>query len=277
LKPQTEQRHTACILYTSPPHRSQSTFSYSLRQAVWIGVIGRGGRLGGSDEVGSDMRELSHMDDMAAARGVMVDEQLARRGIKDARVLAAMRRVPRELFVPAESRGFAYADRALPIGEGQTISQPLIVAAMTEALQLQPGDRVLEVGTGSGYQAAILGELASQVTTVERRADLAEAARTRLASLGYTNVAVVVGDGSQGWKANAPYDAVLVAAGSPSIPASLTTQLADGGRLVIPIGPRDHQVLTLVRRMGERLQRSDMDGCVFVPLVGQEGWDESDM
>jgi protein-L-isoaspartate(D-aspartate) O-methyltransferase len=217
------------------------------------------------------------MDDSAGVRASMVAEQLARRGIRDARVLAAMRRVPREEFVPPESRALAYADRALPIGDGQTISQPYIVASMTEALQLEPADRVLEVGTGSGYQAAILGELASHVVTVERRADLAERARVKLASLGYANVAVVVGDGTLGWAENAPYDAILVAAGSPGVPASLTAQLADGGRLVVPVGPRDHQVLTVIRRVGDRFERSEMDGCVFVPLIGAEGWDESDM
>src|SRR5256885_4290395 len=212
------------------------------------------------------MRELSHMDDSAGAREAMVDEQLARRGIKDPRVLAAMRRVPRELFVPPESRPFAYADRALPIGEGQTISQPLIVAAMTEALQLLPTDRVLEVGTGSGYQAAILGELSSHVVTIERRADLADAARTRLAALSYANAVVVLGDASLGSPEKAPYDAILVAAGSPRIPTSLTAQLAAGGRLVIPVGSHDHQMLTLVRRIGAGRQQAPLGGCVFAPL-----------
>jgi protein-L-isoaspartate(D-aspartate) O-methyltransferase len=217
------------------------------------------------------------MDDSAAARAAMVEDQLARRGINEPRVLAAIRRVARDRFVPPEWRALAYADRAVPIGEGQTISQPYIVATMTEALQLRPSDRVLEVGTGSGYQAAILGELASEIVTIERRADLAERARATLAALGYTNVAVVVGDGSLGWQDAAPYDAILVAAGSPSVPASLTAQLADGGRLVIPIGPREHQVLTVVRRVGDRFQQSDAGGCVFVPLIGKEGWDASNM
>ena len=163
-----------------------------------------------------------------------------------------MRRVPRDVFVLPESRGLAYADRALPIAGGQTISQPYIVAAMTEALQLQPADRALEVGTGSGYQAAILGELAGQVTTIERHATLADRARATLASLGFANITVIVGDGSRGWPDGAPYNAILVAAGAPAVPPSLTAQLADGGRLVIPVGPREHQILTVIRRYRRR-------------------------
>jgi len=202
----------------------------------------------------------------------MVDEQLAARGVKDARVLDAMRRVPRDAFVPAESRALAYTDRALPIAGGQTISQPYMVAVMTEALQLQPADRVLEVGTGSGYQAAILGELAGHVTTIERHAELADRARATLASLGYANVMVLIADGSRGWPDGAPYDAILVAAGSPQVPPSLKAQLADGGRLVVPVGPREHQTLTLIRRVGERFHEAKREGCVFVPLIGEEGW-----
>jgi protein-L-isoaspartate(D-aspartate) O-methyltransferase len=207
----------------------------------------------------------------------MVHGQLTSRGIRDARVLDAMRRVPRDAFVPRESRGLAYTDRALPIAGGQTISQPYMVALMTEALELQPADRVLEVGTGSGYQAAILGELAARVTTIERHAELADGARATLASLGYANVTVVVGDGSRGWPEGAPYDAILVAAGSPRVPPSLTTQLADGGRLVVPVGPREHQTLTLVRRVGGQLVEATREGCVFVPLIGEEGWPTHEM
>jgi protein-L-isoaspartate(D-aspartate) O-methyltransferase len=217
------------------------------------------------------------MPDNADARAVMVDEQLARRGIKDARVLEAMRRVPRDAFVPPESRPLAYADRALPIGGGQTISQPYMVAVMTEALELRPTDRVLEVGTGSGYQAAILGELAAEVTTIERRADLAELARATFASLHLANIEVVVGDGSRGWPEGAPFDAILVAAGSPRVPPSLMAQLADGGRLVIPVGSHEHQTLTIVRRLGERFDETAREGCVFVPLIGEEGWDGPEM
>jgi protein-L-isoaspartate(D-aspartate) O-methyltransferase len=212
------------------------------------------------------------MADGEDARAAMVEEQLVARGIRDADVLAAMGRVPREAFVPPESRMLAYADRALPIGGGQTISQPYMVAAMTEALQLRPTDNVLEVGAGSGYQAAILGALAATVTTIERRAELAEWARLNLASIHCGNVAVVVGDGSRGWPAAAPYDAILVAAGAPGVPPSLTAQLAEGGRLVLPVGPLGHQVLTIVRRVGDQLAESTREGCVFVPLIGEEGW-----
>jgi protein-L-isoaspartate(D-aspartate) O-methyltransferase len=203
-----------------------------------------------------------------------IDDQLVARGIRDARVLDAMRRVPRHVFVEPGTQGLAYADRALPIGGGQTISQPYMVAAMTEALRLQGTERVLEVGTGSGYQAAILAELARDVVTIERYADLADAARARLAALGYHNVRVIVGDGSLGSEADAPYEGILVAAASPRIPASLKRQLADGGRLVIPIGPPDQQFLTVVHREGAVFTQSIGDGCVFVPLVGAEGWPE---
>ena len=212
------------------------------------------------------------MDDAAESRAAMVDEQLAPRGIRDLRVLAAMRRVPRERFVPIDSRARAYSDRALPIGGGQTISQPYIVAVMTQALALRESDRVLEVGTGSGYQAAILAELAADVTTIERRADLAAAARDLLAQLHYANVTVVVADGTRGFESRAPYDAILVAAGAPRVPPALLVQLADGGRIVIPIGPHEHQVLTVVRRTGSTFQHIEREGCVFVPLIGEGGW-----
>jgi protein-L-isoaspartate(D-aspartate) O-methyltransferase len=205
----------------------------------------------------------------------MVDTQLAARGIRDRRVLGAMRRVPRERFVPPAVNDHAYADRALPIGAGQTISQPYIVAAMTEALGLARGDRVLEVGTGSGYQAAILAELANEVITIERRADLADEARERLRALGYQNVTVIVGDGSLGYAERAPYDAVLVAAAAPRVPDALRAQLAHGGRLIIPVGPHGQQVLTLVRRNGDDFHESARDGCIFVPLIGAGGFPES--
>lgn len=203
-----------------------------------------------------------------------IDDQLVARGIRDPRVLDAMQRVPRHLFVEPHTQGLAYADRALPIGDGQTISQPYMVAAMTAALRLEGGERVLDVGTGSGYQAAVLAEVAREVVTIERRADLADAARDRLAALGYRNVRVVVGDGSLGFADAAPYGGILVAAASPRIPWSLKRQLADGGRLVIPVGPPDQQFLTIVERDGDAFSESVREGCVFVPLVGAEGWPE---
>lgn len=213
------------------------------------------------------------MDDQSAVRAAMVDTQLAARGIRDPRVLDAMRKVPRERFVPAALQERAYEDRALPIGAGQTISQPYIVALMTEALAIRAQDRVLEVGTGSGYQAAILGELAAEVITIERHANLAEEARARLSALGYRNVTVVVGDGSLGYSERSPYDAMLVAAAAPRVPDALLAQMIDGGRLVVPVGPLGHQMLTLVRRTGAEFKESARDGCVFVPLIGAGGFD----
>jgi len=202
-----------------------------------------------------------------------IDEQLAARGIRDPRVLDAMRRVPRHAFVPDDSQALAYTDRALPIGNGQTISQPYIVAAMTQALMLTGSEHVLEIGTGSGYQAAILGELARDVVTIERRPELARLATTTLAALGYTNVEVVVGDGTVGYPGAAPFDAILVAAGAPRVPDALRGQLArDGGRLVIPIGPPEQQWLVVVTRNGDSYTESKGVGCVFVPLVGADGW-----
>jgi protein-L-isoaspartate(D-aspartate) O-methyltransferase len=202
-----------------------------------------------------------------------IDEQLLARGVADARVLDAMRRVPRDAFVPEQARSEAYADRALPIGGGQTISQPYMVAVMTEALRLTGSERVLEVGTGSGYQAAVLAELAREVITVERLPDLADAARARLAALGYANVHVIVGDGSIGSPPHAPFAGILVAAGAPHLPEALKRQLSfDGGRLVIPIGPAEQQRLTVVTRDGDRFTESTGVGCVFVPLLGDEGW-----
>ncbi len=202
-----------------------------------------------------------------------IHDQLIARGIADARVLAAMRRVPRDVFVPEASRADAYADRALPIGSGQTISQPYMVAAMSEALRLTGGERVLDVGTGSGYQAAVLAELAREVITVERVPELAEAARSRLAALGYTNVDVIVGDGTLGVAEGAPFAGILVAAGAPRAPEALKAQLSPaGGRLVIPIGPPEQQWLTVIVRDGDRFVESTGTGCVFVPLIGVQGW-----
>ncbi len=206
----------------------------------------------------------------------MVETQIARRGIRDPRVLEAMRRVPRHRFVPPDQADAAYQDRPLPIGLGQTISQPYMVALMTECLQLTGDENVLEVGAGSGYQAALLAELARQVTSVERHALLAEHARQVLAELGYANVTVVVGDGTLGWPAHAPYDAIIVTAGAPRVPQALKDQLADGGRLVIPVGSGGFQSLLRITRQGARFKEEDFGGCVFVPLIGAQGWGEDE-
>ncbi|MGB8541311.1 MAG: protein-L-isoaspartate(D-aspartate) O-methyltransferase [Candidatus Acidiferrales bacterium] len=219
-------------------------------------------------------------DKFEAARQEMVARQLRARGITSQRVLDAMASVPRHLFVSSEQSASAYADEPLPIGSGQTISQPFIVAAMSEALSLQGGERVLEVGAGSGYQAAILSLLARDVTAVEAQPALASQARERLSRLGYTNVRVEVGDGSMGWPPItssagppvAPYEAILVAAAAPAVPPPLIEQLAEGGRLVIPVGKSDRQeLLRIVKRDGATTQES-LYACRFVPLLGHYGW-----
>ena len=213
------------------------------------------------------------MVEFAEARARMVAEQLEARGVRDRGVLQAMGRVPREAFVAPSDQWRAYADQALPIGEGQTISQPYMVAAMTAALAINTAGRVLEIGTGSGYQAAILAELAGEVISIERHAALAETARQRLAALGYANVTVIVGDGSIGGAPGAPYDGILVAAAAPRVPEALKRQLSDGGRLVIPVGSPGQQDLVVIRRdPGGQFFESTRDPCVFVPLIGQEGW-----
>lgn len=204
----------------------------------------------------------------------MVDEQLRRRGIHEPRLLQAMLKVPRHRFVPAEHRHLAYVDGPLPIGAGQTISQPYIVALMTQLLLLEGEEKVLEVGTGSGYQAAILGELAREVHTIERHAELAERARSLLQELGYTNIHVHVGDGSLGLAEYAPYQAILVTAAAPKAPPALLEQLADGGRLVIPVGGQWGQMLERWTRRGARYEQEEFVPVAFVPLRGEAGWKE---
>ncbi len=202
----------------------------------------------------------------------MVREQLLSRGIRDPRVLAAMGKVPRHLFVPDELRNEAYDDHPLPIGEGQTISQPYMVALMIEALGLKGEERVLEVGTGSGYEAAILAELCAQVFSVERLEELATRARGRLSSLGYGNVSTRVGDGTLGWAEHAPYEAVVISAAAPCIPRPLLEQLKPGGCLVLPMGEEDLQALVRIRKDKEGLKEDYFGECRFVKLLGTYGW-----
>ncbi len=210
-------------------------------------------------------------DSLQLQRERMVRTQLAERGIRDARVLDAMRDVPRHEFVPKTLRHEAYEDHPLPIGEGQTISQPYIVAAMLEHLALQAGDqtaeRVLEVGTGSGYVTALLSLLCTEVYSVERHAQLAALAESTLHRLGYRNVKIRVGDGSQGWPEYAPFDAILVSAATPEMPPALFSQLREGGRMVVPVGPPSSQELQLIRKIGGQPEVRVLEGCRFVPLV----------
>ena len=208
----------------------------------------------------------------AVLRERMVREQIEARGVTDLRVLEAMRRVPRHLFVPPDYRDLAYSDGPLPIGHGQTISQPFIVAYMTALLRLKCDEKVLEIGTGSGYQAAVLAHLAREVHTVERIPALAEQARQRLEALGLDNVTVHLGDGTLGLPELAPFDAILVTAAAPKVPQSLLDQLADGGRLVIPVGSRGVQYLERWLRFGDEFRRQVLDPVAFVPLIGEEGW-----
>ncbi|CAN5697785.1 protein-L-isoaspartate(D-aspartate) O-methyltransferase [soil metagenome] len=210
--------------------------------------------------------------DLDRRREQMVEAQIVARGLRDERVLDAMRHLPRHRFVPPELESNAYEDRPLSIGWGQTISQPLIVAMMTASLKLQSEHRVLEIGTGSGYQAAVLAQLARHVTTIERHERLAASAQSLFAELGILNVTVLIGDGTLGVPDGAPYDRILVTAGAPAVPAALQTQLADGGRLLIPIGPPSLQYLTAVDRHGEAFETQAGSPCIFVPLIGQEGW-----
>lgn len=219
------------------------------------------------------MTALAHDDDCAAARARMVDAQLRERDIADPRVLDAMGRVPRHLFVPEDLRDQAYDDGPLPIGAGQTISQPYMVARMLELLELGGAERVLEVGCGSGYVAALLALLASEVFAVDIVRSLCDLARSRLEALGLANARIEWRDGTQGWLEHAPFDAIVVSAGAPRVPALLLDQLVDGGRLVAPVGERARQVLVRVIRRGGEYDVEEDVPCRFVDLLGRYGWD----
>ena len=212
-------------------------------------------------------------DAYEAARARMVEEQLVQRGITDERVLSAMRRVPRHLFVEVPLRERAHGDHPLPIGEEQTISQPYIVGLMSQLLELRGQEKVLEVGTGSGYQTAVLAELARRVCSIERLPRLAERARTLLEHLGYDNVWVRVGSGTLGWPDEAPFDRILVTAGGPSIPPPLFQQLGEGGRMVVPVGDVANQTLTVVEKVRGEMKTRSCGDCKFVKLVGKYAWD----
>ena len=213
--------------------------------------------------------------DFEVMRKMMVEEQLIPRGIADKRVLDAFRKVPRHKFVPEELWQNAYNDYPLPIGEGQTISQPYMVALMTQVLNLTGEEKILEVGTGSGYQAGILAELVQGVYSIERFQKLADVASDVFKRLGYKNIKIRVGDGTLGWEEQAPYDGIIVTAGAPGIPESLLKQLKEAGRMIIPIGSDGFgQILTLVEKIGKTIRTSEICGCMFVPLIGKEGWNK---
>lgn len=218
------------------------------------------------------LKLMEEPDIYSVARRRMVQEQLLARGILDARVLDVMGRVKRHLFVDAGIRDQAYGDYPLGIGEGQTISQPYIVALMTETLGLKGGEKVLEIGSGCGYQTAVLAELAGQVYTIERVKSLGFLARRNLKSLNYRNIVIRIGDGSQGWPEAAPFDSILIAAGGPKIPEPLFNQLAEGGRMIVPVGEEDYQILTRVTRHGREMITENLGECRFVKLVGAHGW-----
>ncbi len=213
--------------------------------------------------------------DYQIARKRMVDEQIVARGITSPRILNAFLDVPRHHFVPEKQVNYAYQDRPLPIGIGQTISQPYIVAYMTHLLQLMGDERVLEIGTGSGYQAAILGFLAGEIYTIERHPSLEKSAARLIKELGYKNIQIHQGDGTHGLPEFAPYQAIMVTAAAPLVPDPLLDQLGDGGRLVMPVGGRGGQVLRLYKRQGEKFVREDLTPVAFVPLIGEYGWEES--
>lgn len=211
-------------------------------------------------------------DPFAVQRKKMVASQIRKRGIRDSRVLDAMAKVPRHEFVAEKYRLQAYEDHPIQIGEGQTISQPYIVARMLEALALIPSDVVLEIGTGSGYQTALLGELSRHIYSVERHAALAEMAEANLTRLGYRNVTISVGDGSHGVPEKAPFDAIVISAAAPQIPASLYEQLRESGQLIVPVGPSQYQELQLVRKHGDSAEITRLESCRFVPLIGAHGY-----
>jgi protein-L-isoaspartate(D-aspartate) O-methyltransferase len=213
------------------------------------------------------------MIDFAKTRNRMVDDQIVARGIKDPKVVAAMRKVPRHLFVEEALQSQAYSDYPLPIGEKQTISQPYIVALMTEALRLTGKEKVLEIGAGSGYQAAVLAEIAEKVFSIERIRSLGIRARELLFKLGYVNFELKISDGTQGWLEESPFDAIIVTAGAPDIPQPLIDQLVIGGRLVIPVGDAYSQDLYRITRMQEGVEKEDLGGCRFVKLIGKHGWE----
>lgn len=237
-----------------------ATVSFGLLAVSILLVIGCGGRV----------RPATTADHYAQLRNLMVGQQIEARGVKDVRVLQAMRQVPRHRFVPENVVHEAYNDYPLPIGFGQTISQPYIVALMTELLALKGSERVLEIGTGSGYQAAVLAQLAKEVYTIEIIESLAVSAAERLKSLGYDNVRVKAGDGYIGWTEYAPFDAIIVTAAAPEVPDSLVAQLRDGGRMVIPVGEAEGvQTLALYEKQGARLLRTDVESVRFVPMRGE--------
>lgn len=206
-------------------------------------------------------------------RRLMVENQIVQRGVTDENVIKAMLKVPRHLFVEEAMWESAYGDFPLPIGEGQTISQPYMVAVMTEKLELERDSRVLEIGTGSGYQTAILAEICERVFTIERIAELEKKARVKLEELGYTNIAFKISDGTLGWSEFAPYDGIVITAGAPKVPELLFSQLREEGRMVIPIGNSFSQILTVVRKKDGKKIEEPCFGCTFVPLIGREGWD----
>lgn len=215
------------------------------------------------------------MSDFSDARLSMVATQLRRRGLQDERVLSAMEKVPRHLFIPEQLRRLAYDDEALPVGNAQTISQPFIVGYMLEQLDIAAEHRVLEIGTGTGYQAAILAELAREVFTIERLLDLYEIARSTLSELGYTNIDVIFGDGTTGLPDRAPFDRIIVAAAAPQMPPALFEQLAEGGRMVLPVGAPDMQRLFLIRKQNGTPVTTQLEDVRFVPLVGSQGFQHS--
>jgi len=204
----------------------------------------------------------------------MIKHQLLNRGIKDKKVIAAMRKLPRHLFIEEDLTNMAYDDHPLPIGEGQTISQPYMVAAMTEELDLKKKDRALEIGTGSGYQTAILAEICKEVYTIERIKSLSHKAEETLKRLGYRNIYFKVGDGTVGWDKHSPFDKILVTAGAPNIPDTLFNQLREKGKMIIPIGDRFSQILTLIEKINNSLKKRALFECIFVPLIGERGWQD---